>query len=97
MELLTQVGQNGVASQITHVEKCALYVHCYGYALDLVVRQTVKQSKICCKALIKVFTTAHLDYHYKVARIFICSYIRSYVTTYVICSSYNIAIMNFST
>ena len=43
--------RNGVASQITCVEKCALYMYCYGHALNFAVGQKVKQSKICCEAL----------------------------------------------
>ena len=52
--------KNGVASQITRVEKRALYMHCYGHALNLAVGQTVKQSKICCEALEVAFEITKL-------------------------------------
>ena len=52
--------RNGVASQITRVEKRALYMHCYGHALNLAVGQTVKQSKICCEALEVAFEITKL-------------------------------------
>ena len=52
--------KNEVASQIIHVEKHALYMHCYGHALNLAVGQTVKQSKICCEALEVAFEITKL-------------------------------------
>jgi len=52
--------KNGVASQISRIEKHALYMHCYGHALNLAVGQTVKQSKICCKALEVAFEITKL-------------------------------------
>ena len=52
--------KNGVASQITCIEKRALHMHCYGHGLNLAVGQTVKQSKICCEALEVAFEIAKL-------------------------------------
>ncbi len=52
--------KNGVASQITRIEKRALYMHCYGHALNLAVGQTVKQSKICSEALEVAFEITKL-------------------------------------
>ena len=44
--------RNGVATQIAREENRALYVHCFGHALNLVVADTVKQSKVCRDALV---------------------------------------------
>jgi len=43
--------KNGVATQISSVEKRAIYIHCYAHALDLAVGCTMKQSKLCCAVL----------------------------------------------
>ena len=43
--------KNSVAAQITSTEKRAVYIHCYGHALNLAVSYTAKQSKVCCEAL----------------------------------------------
>ena len=43
--------RNGVATQIAREENRALYVHCFGHALNLAVADTVKQSKVCRDAL----------------------------------------------
>ena len=45
------VTKNGVATQISSVEKRAIYIHCYAHALNLAVGYTMKQSKLCCAAL----------------------------------------------
>ena len=36
---------NGVATQIMAEEKRAVYTHCYGHALNLIVGDAIKQSK----------------------------------------------------
>ena len=38
--------KKGVAKQISDKEVRAIYTHCYGHALNLVVGDTVKQSKV---------------------------------------------------
>ena len=43
--------RNGVATQIAREENQALYIHCFGHALNLAVADTVKQSKVCCDTL----------------------------------------------
>ena len=39
--------RNGVATQIIAEEKCAIYTHCCGHSLNIVVGDAIKQSKIC--------------------------------------------------
>ncbi len=43
--------RNGVAAKLALEEKCALYTHCYGHALNLAVSITMKKSKVCCDAM----------------------------------------------
>ena len=43
--------RNGVAAQTAREENRALYIHCFGHALNLAVADTVKQSKVCHDAL----------------------------------------------
>ncbi len=43
--------RNGVAAKLALEEKCALYTHCYGHALNLAVSTTMKKSKVCCDAM----------------------------------------------
>lgn len=43
--------RNEVATQIAREENRALYIHCFGHALNLAVADTVKQSKVCRDAL----------------------------------------------
>ena len=43
--------ENGVAKRISEKEPRAVYIHCYGHALNLAVGDTVKQSKIMRDAL----------------------------------------------
>ena len=38
--------RNGVATQIASEEPCAVYVHCYGHALNLAAGDTVKKNKL---------------------------------------------------
>ena len=38
--------KTGVAKRITDVEKRALYIHCYGHALNLACNDAMKQSKV---------------------------------------------------
>ena len=43
--------RSGVATQIAKEEERALYLHCFGHALNLAVADSVKKSKVCCDAL----------------------------------------------
>ena len=43
--------RNGVAVQIAKEEDRALYIHCFGHALNLAVADTIKASKVCSDAL----------------------------------------------
>ena len=52
--------RNGVAKQNMDKDKCALYTHCYGHALNLTVSNTVKQSKVCKDALETAFEVTRL-------------------------------------
>ena len=52
--------KNGVATQISTEEKRAIYVHCYGHALNLAVGDTIKQSKLCRQALETAFEVSKL-------------------------------------
>ena len=52
--------RNGVATQIIAEEKCAVYTHCCGHALNIVVGHAIKLSKICHDALETVFEISKL-------------------------------------
>lgn len=43
--------KSGVATQIAKEEQRALYIHCFGHALNLAVADSIKESKVCCDAL----------------------------------------------
>ena len=43
--------KNGVAAQLHTEEKCTIFSHCYGHALNLAVGYTMKQSTVCSEAL----------------------------------------------
>ena len=43
--------RSGTATQICEVEKHAVFIHCYGHALNLAVADVVKQSKLVCDIL----------------------------------------------
>ena len=43
--------KNGVTAQLLTEEKCAIFSHCYGHALNLAVGYTMKQSTVCSEAL----------------------------------------------
>ena len=43
--------KSGVETQIAKEEQQALYLHCFGNALNLAVADSVKKSKVCCDAL----------------------------------------------
>ena len=43
--------RNGVATQLAQEESRALYLHCFGHALNLAVGDTLKGSKLCQDAL----------------------------------------------
>ena len=38
--------KKGAATQITSVESRAVFIHCYGHALNLAIRDTIKNNKI---------------------------------------------------
>jgi len=50
----------GVATQLTVIEKRALFTHCYCHALNLAISDTIKQSKICRTALEVAFEITKL-------------------------------------
>ena len=50
-KVLAMALQDGLAAQIVREENRALYIHCFGHALNLAVADTVKQSKVCHDAL----------------------------------------------
>ena len=52
--------RNGVATQISKEEKRAVYVHCYGHALNLAIGDALKQTKVCCDALETAFEVSKL-------------------------------------
>ena len=52
--------RKGVAAIITQEESRALYMHCYGHALNLAIADTVKQSKVCRDALDTAFEITRL-------------------------------------
>ena len=52
--------RKGVAAKIRQEESRALYMHCYGHALNLAVADTVKQSKVCRDALDTAFEITRL-------------------------------------
>ena len=52
--------RKGVAAMITQEESRALYMHCFGHALNLAVADTVKQSKDCRDALDTAFEITRL-------------------------------------
>ena len=43
--------RSGVAKRIADLESRAVYTHCYGYALNLAARVTLKQCKLMKDAL----------------------------------------------
>ena len=43
--------KSGVVTQIAKEEERALYLHCFGHALNLEVADSVKKSKVCCDAI----------------------------------------------
>ena len=52
--------QNGVATQVSREEPCALLSHCYGHALNLAASNTVKQNKILRDTLDTAFEISKL-------------------------------------
>ena len=52
--------RNGVATQILSLERRAVYMHCFGHALSLAVADTLKQSRVCRKALEIAYEIAKL-------------------------------------
>ena len=52
--------RKGVAAMIKQEESRALYMHCYGHALNLAVADTVKQSKVCRDVLDTAFERTRL-------------------------------------
>lgn len=49
-----------MVTQIARDENRALYIHCFGHALNLAVADTVKQSKVCYDALETVLEVTKL-------------------------------------
>ena len=52
--------RNGVATQIIAEEKCAVYTHCCGHALNIAVGHAITQSKICRDASETAFEISKL-------------------------------------
>ena len=52
--------RGGVATQLTAIEKRALFTHCYCHTLNLTISDTIKQSKICRTALEVAFEITKL-------------------------------------
>ena len=52
--------KNGVATQLLAKEKRAVLTHCYGHALNLVVGDSMKQSKVCRDALDSAYEISKL-------------------------------------
>lgn len=52
--------QNGTATQMCEEEPCARFSHCYGHALNLAARDTVKKNKILCDTLDTAFEISKL-------------------------------------
>ena len=52
--------RSGVSARILSEEKRAVFMHCYGHALNLAVGGTLKQSKICCDAMEVAFEVTKL-------------------------------------
>jgi len=52
--------RSGVATQLTAIEKRALFTHCYCHALNLAIADTIKQSKIFRSALEVAFEITKL-------------------------------------
>ena len=49
-----------MSAQILSEEKCVLYTHCYGHALNLNVGNVMMQCKVCSDALDMVFAICKL-------------------------------------
>lgn len=52
--------RNGVAAQICAEEPRAMFLHCYGHALNLATSDTVKNNKILCDVLDTIFEITKL-------------------------------------
>ena len=52
--------RNGVAVHISSEEKCAVFTHCYGHALNLAISDCVKKCKVCSDALDVAFEITKL-------------------------------------
>ena len=52
--------KNGVAAQLSSVEKRAIYTHCYGHSLNLAVSDCIKKCKVCSDALDLAFEITKL-------------------------------------
>ena len=52
--------KNGVATQLLKDERRAVYMHCYGHALNLSVGDTVKQCKLMKDSLDTAFEVSKL-------------------------------------
>ncbi len=52
--------KSGVVARLCSEEKCAMYSHCYGHALNLDVCTTIKQSTVCNDAIDVAFEVTKL-------------------------------------
>ena len=52
--------KKGDAAQLSAEEPQAPFTHCHGHALNLVVGDTIKQSKVCCDAMDFAFEVSRL-------------------------------------
>ncbi len=52
--------KSGVVARLCSEEKCAVYSHCYGHALNLAVCTTIKQSTVCIGAIDVAFEVTKL-------------------------------------
>ena len=53
-------GRNGVATQISKMEKRAVFTHCYAHALNLAVGDSIKNLNVCCDAMDTAFEITKL-------------------------------------
>ena len=52
--------RSGVAKQLSDEENCAMFLHCYGHALNLAVGDSVRNSKLLKDALEITFEVSKL-------------------------------------
>ena len=54
--------KKGAATQITSVESRAVFIHCYGHALNLAIGDTIKNNKILRRAPVRFEEGPSLGY-----------------------------------